>query len=81
MAERWQKVTGTYLSEGYGLTETSPIVCFMPLGTAWDGTVGFPIRRPGVDPRQGIQRLPVWTSDGDIGKHTGEITIRGPQQS
>ncbi len=80
VAERWQKVTGTYLSEGYGLTETSPIVCFMPLGTAWDGTVGFPIPSTEVSIRDGeFNELPVWTGDGDIEKHTGEICIRGPQ--
>ena len=80
VAERWQKVTGTYLSEGYGLTETSPIVCFMPLGTAWDGTVGFPIPSTEVSIRNGeFNELPVWTGEGDIGKHTGEICIRGPQ--
>lgn len=80
VAERWQKVTGTYVSEGYGLTETSPIVCFMPLGTAWDGTVGFPIPSTEVSIRDGeFNELPVWTGDGDIEKCTGEICVRGPQ--
>ena len=32
VAERWQQVTGHYLTEAYGLTETSPGVCAMPLG-------------------------------------------------
>ncbi len=80
VAERWQKVTGSYLSEGYGLTETSPIVCFMPMRTAWDGTVGFPIPSTEVSIRDGeFNELPVWAGEGDIEKCTGEICVRGPQ--
>jgi long-chain acyl-CoA synthetase len=80
VAERWQKVTGSYLSEGYGLTETSPIVCFMPMSTAWDGTVGFPIPSTEVSIRDNdFNELPVWSGEGDIEKHTGEICVRGPQ--
>ena len=78
VAERWQKVTGTYLSEGYGLTETSPIVCFMPLGTAWDGTVGFPIPSTEVSIRD-LTRIYESLSLRAHEKHTGEICIRGPQ--
>ena len=33
VAERWQKTTGHYITEAYGLTETSPGVCGNPLGT------------------------------------------------
>jgi long-chain acyl-CoA synthetase len=80
VAERWEKVTGSYLSEGYGLTETSPIVCFMPMSTAWDGTVGFPIPSTEVSIRDNdFNELPVWSGEGDIEKHTGEICVRGPQ--
>ena len=42
VAERWQQVTGSYLTEAYGLTETSPGVCCIPLNTPWNGTIGLP---------------------------------------
>ena len=80
VAERWQQVTGHYLTEAYGLTETSPGACGVPLAAAWDGTVGLPLPSTDVSIRDDdFNELPVWTGAGDIEKHTGEICIRGPQ--
>jgi long-chain acyl-CoA synthetase len=80
VAERWQQVTGHCLTEAYGLTETSPGVCCVPLGAAWDGTIGLPIPSTEISIRdEDFNELPVWTGAGDIEKHTGEICVRGPQ--
>ena len=80
VAERWQQVTGHYLTEAYGLTETSPGVCCVPLGAPWDGSVGLPLPSTGVSIRDdSFNELPVWTGAGDIEKHTGELCVRGPQ--
>lgn len=73
VAERWLKLTGTKLVEGYGLTETSPVACCNPIdGTDRVGTIGLPL--PSTD---------VELCD-DSGKpvalgEAGEICIRGPQ--
>ena len=80
VAERWQQVTGHCLTEAYGLTETSPGACCVPLGAAWDGTIGLPIPSTEVSIRDDdFNELPVWTGAGDIEKHTGELCVRGPQ--
>ncbi len=80
VAERWQQVTGSCLTEAYGLTETSPGVCALPLGSPWDGSIGLPVSSTEVSIRnEDFQELPVWTGEGDIEKCTGEICIRGPQ--
>ncbi len=80
VAERWQQVTGHCLTEAYGLPETSPGVCCVPLGAAWDGTIGLPIPSTEVSIRDDdFNELPVWTGAGDIEKHTGELCVRGPQ--
>ena len=80
VAERWKQVTGHYLTEAYGLTETSPGVCANPLGTPWNGTIGLPFPSTDVSIRDDdFNELPVWTGEGDIEKHTGEICVRGPQ--
>ena len=80
VAERWQKITGTCLTEAYGLTETSPGVCCTLLGTPWNGTIGLPVASTEVSIRDDeFNELPPWSGEGDIAKHTGEICVRGPQ--
>jgi long-chain acyl-CoA synthetase len=80
VAERWKQVTGHYVTEAYGLTEASPGVCANPLGTPWNGTIGLPFPSTDVSIRDNdFNELPVWTGEGDIETHTGEICVRGPQ--
>jgi long-chain acyl-CoA synthetase len=80
VAERWQKVTGRYVTEAYGLTESSPGVSANPMGTPWNGTIGLPFSSTEVSIRDGdFNELPVWTGEGDMERHTGEICVRGPQ--
>jgi long-chain acyl-CoA synthetase len=80
VAERWQKLTGTFLTEAYGLTETSPGVCCTLLGTPWNGTIGLPVASTEVSIRdENFCALPPWTGEDDIAAHTGEICVRGPQ--
>jgi long-chain acyl-CoA synthetase len=80
VAERWQRVTGRYITEAYGLTESSPGVSANPMGTPWNGSIGLPFSSTEVSIRDGdFKELPVWTGDGDMERHTGEICVRGPQ--
>jgi len=80
VAERWQQVTGRYITEGYGLTEASPVACANPIGTPWNGTIGIPYPSTDLSIRDDdFNELPVWTGEGDIEKFTGEICVRGPQ--
>ena len=80
VAERWQKSTRRYITEAYGLTEASPGVCANPLQTPWNGTIGLPFPSTDVSIRDDqFNELPVWTGEGNIEKHTGELCVRGPQ--
>ena len=80
VAERWQKVTGRYITEAYGLTESSPGVCANPLGTPWNGTIGFPFPSTDVSIRDdNFRELPPWSGKDDLEKHTGELCVAGPQ--
>ncbi len=80
VAERWQKVTGHFITEAYGLTEASPGVCANPLAMPWQGTIGLPFPSTEVAIRDAnFEELPPWTGDGEREKFTGEICVRGPQ--
>lgn len=71
-AIRWQELTGRPISEGYGLTETSPVVSTNPFDAVQLGTVGTPLidTECKVIDEQG-DNLPVGEA--------GELCIRGPQ--
>ncbi|MEL7430414.1 MAG: AMP-binding protein, partial [Pseudomonadota bacterium] len=72
VAARWRDVTGTEVLQGYGLTETSPVLTFEPLGKARDGTIGIPV--PGTE----IQLLDDNAQPVAKGE-SGEIAAKGPQ--
>ncbi|MBD9484748.1 long-chain fatty acid--CoA ligase [Pseudomonas sp. PDM14] len=42
-AERWKEVTGCAICEGYGMTETSPVVSVNPFQNIQIGTIGIPV--------------------------------------
>jgi long-chain acyl-CoA synthetase len=73
VATRWRMMTGTPLAEGYGLTETSPIVSFNPMDDrAKPGSIGMPV--PGTD---------LLLVDDDAKPvpfgQPGELIVKGPQ--
>ncbi len=72
-AEKWLKVTGCPIVEGYGLSETSPVATSNRLDLkAFTGTIGVPIPSTEVAIRDDDGRdVPAGTP--------GEICIRGPQ--
>ncbi|MDE0005339.1 MAG: AMP-binding protein, partial [Rhodospirillaceae bacterium] len=73
IAARWKDLTGQNLCQGYGLTETSPVVTANPLdGREFNGSVGLPIPSTDVEIRDDDGNT---LSIGEI----GEICVRGPQ--
>ncbi len=73
VAEAWQALTGCPLSEGYGLSETSPVATANRFdATSFSGTIGLPLPSTEISIRDDAgKNLPF----GEV----GEICIRGPQ--
>ncbi len=73
VADRWKSLTGNHITEGYGLSETSPVATANRCSAGvFTGTIGLPI--PSTD-------VSICDDDGNelpIGE-VGEICIRGPQ--
>ncbi|PXW99268.1 long-chain acyl-CoA synthetase [Sphaerotilus hippei] len=72
-ADRWLAITGCPIAEGYGLSETSPVVTANRLDVpAYTGSIGLPL--PGTD-------VSIRDDDGRElpPGQPGEICIRGPQ--
>ena len=80
VAERWRQVTGCCITEAYGLTEAAPGVCANVPGSSWNGTIGLPFPSTVVSIRDdAFNELATWNGDDDVGAHTGELCVRGPQ--
>ncbi|HTN66088.1 MAG TPA: long-chain fatty acid--CoA ligase [Burkholderiaceae bacterium] len=71
--DKWLKVTGCSIAEGYGLSETSPVATSNPANlTEYNGSIGLPV--PSTE-------IAILDDDGNpvpLGQ-PGEIAIRGPQ--
>ncbi|WHI47844.1 AMP-binding protein [Microbulbifer sp. VAAF005] len=71
-AKRWEEMTGCMIMEGYGMTETSPVVSFNPTDGVQLGTVGVPV--PGTEVKV------VDENGNDLPNNSpGELCVRGPQ--
>jgi long-chain acyl-CoA synthetase len=73
VSDKWQALTGTFIREGYGLSETSPVVSFNPAQVqAFTCTTGLPL--PSTD-------VILMDEEGrtvGLGE-PGEICVKGPQ--
>jgi long-chain acyl-CoA synthetase len=73
VADKWLKITGTPIVEGYGLSETSPVVTANRCDiTAFTGTIGLPL------PSTEVLILDEANQPVPFGQ-SGEIAVRGPQ--
>jgi long-chain acyl-CoA synthetase len=73
VAERWKKLTGCGIAEGYGLSETSPtLTCNLATAENFSGSIGIPVPSTYISIRD---------DDGNevpLGE-PGEICAKGPQ--
>src|SRR5215831_600709 len=72
-SQKWKALTGKDILEGYGLSETSPVLTLNPMTmTEFSGTVGLPF--PSTD----IKLLDADDKQAAVGE-PGEICAKGPQ--
>lgn len=75
VAERWQKVTGCALTEGYGMTESSPVLTVNPVDSSMRlGTIGMPV--PSTNLRIADEKGNLLPPGAE---NPGEIQAFGPQ--
>jgi long-chain acyl-CoA synthetase len=72
VGERWEQVTKTPIYQGYGLTETSPVVTLNPFHRVKRASIGVPL--PGTD----VRIVDEQGHDVPVGE-AGELIVKGPQ--
>jgi long-chain acyl-CoA synthetase len=72
VGQRWESMTKTPIYQGYGMTETSPVVTLNPFHRAKMDSIGVPV--PGTD----VRLVDDQNRDVPIGQ-PGELLVRGPQ--
>lgn len=72
VADRWKEVTGCPLTEGYGMTESSPLISVNPLDGGKVGSIGLPVSSTDIR---------FMKEDGTLAGYNeiGEIQCKGPQ--
>ena len=73
VSDKWKEVTGRHIKEGYGLSETSPVLTVNPFGmTDFKSSIGLPV--PSTD-------ISLRDDDGNVVPQgeRGELCARGPQ--
>ncbi|WP_370279034.1 AMP-binding protein [Pontibacterium sp.] len=71
-ANEWKAVTGCEIMEGYGLTETSPVVAVNPCDAIQLGSIGLPVTATEVKV--------IGDDGGSVSDEApGELCVRGPQ--
>lgn len=72
VAREWERITGVTVSEGYGMTEASPVISSNPPGRNILGTVGSPVPKT---------EIKVVDQSGNIlaAGEAGELYVKGPQ--
>ncbi|MEC9205723.1 MAG: AMP-binding protein [Pseudomonadota bacterium] len=71
-ASKWKKITGTNITQGYGLTETSPVIAINIIEDQFNGYIGLPVPSTEVSVRDERE------NELEIGKE-GELCVKGPQ--
>lgn len=68
----WRNVTGCTITEGYGLSETSPVVCMNEPGNEQVGSIGKPVPETDVE---------IWDDNDQpvVDGEEGQLVVRGPQ--
>ncbi len=73
VSNRWKDITGRHIKEGYGLSETSPVLTMNPMGMSdFKSSIGVPIPSTEISLRDDA---------GNVVPHgeRGELCAKGPQ--